>query len=100
MHNADVEDDKSSEQEYLYCVTTKPAMTETVNSISEPEIYTQMIINKKPMKFHIDCGTTVNVLSSKYVNRDNTQPTKRVLQMWNKTELKARRNLLHDHMQS
>ena len=36
----------------------------------------------------IDCGTTVNVLPSKYVNKDNIQPTKRLLQMWNKTELK------------
>lgn len=39
--NVEVEDDESSEEEYLYCVTTKPAMTETVNSVSEREIYAQ-----------------------------------------------------------
>ena len=66
----------------------KPAVTETVNSISEWEIYAKMLINEKPVKFHIDCGATVNVLASKYVNKDNIQPMKRVLQMWNKTELK------------
>ena len=47
-----------------------------------------MLINEKPIKFHIDCGVTVNVLPSKYVNKEDIKPTKRVLQMWNKTELK------------
>lgn len=87
-HNVEVEDDESGEEEFLYCVTPKPEMTETVNSISEREIYAQMLINKKPVKFHIDCGATVNVLPSKYVNKEDIQPTKCVLQMWNKTELK------------
>ena len=72
----------------LYCVTSKPEMTGTVNSVSEHEIYAQMLINEKPIKFHIDCGATVNVLPSKYVNNEDIQPTKRVLQLWNKTELK------------
>ena len=63
-------------------------MIETVNSVSEQEIYAQMLINEKPVQFHIDCGATVNVLPSKYVNKDNIHPTKRVLQMSNKTELK------------
>ena len=84
-----VEGDESSEEEFLYYVTTKSARTETVNSISELEIYAQMLIDKMPVKFHIDCGATVNVLPSKYVNKNNLLPTKRVLQMWNKTELKA-----------
>ena len=69
-------------------MTSKPEMTGTVNSVSEREIYAQMLINEKPIKFHIDCGATVNVLPSKYVNKEDIQPTKRVLQMWNKTELK------------
>ena len=87
-HNVGVEEDVSSEEEFLYCVTTSPEMTETVNSVSEREIYAKMLINEKPIKFHIDCGATVNVLPSKYVNKEDIKPTKRVLQMWNKTELK------------
>ena len=59
------------------CVTLKPEMTGTVNSVSEREIYAQMLINEKPIKFHIDCGATVNVLPSKYVNKEDIQPTKR-----------------------
>ena len=86
-HNIEVEDESSGE-EFLYCVTMKPAVTETVNSILEWEIYAKMLINEKPVKFHIDCGATVNVLTSKYVNKDNIQPMQRVLQMWNKTALK------------
>ena len=87
-HNVEFEEDKTSEEEFLYCVTSKPEMTATVNSVSEREIYAQMLINEKPIKFHIDYGATVNVLPSKYVNKEDIQPTKRVLQMWNKTELK------------
>ena len=87
-HNVEVEEDETSEEEFLYCVTTNTEMTGTVNSVTEREIHAQMLINEKPVKFHIDCGATVNVIPSKYVNRQDIQPTKRVLQMWNKTELK------------
>ena len=90
-HNAEVEEDVSSEAGFLYCVTTKPAMTETVNSVSERELYARMLINEKPVRFHIDCGATVNVFPSKFVNQENIQPSKRVSQMWNKTELKPGR---------
>ena len=69
-------------------MTTKPEMTGTVNSVTEHEIFAQMLMNEKPIKFHIDCGATVNVLPSKYSNKEDIQTTKRVLQMWNKTELK------------
>ena len=65
-------------------------MTGTVSSVTEHEIYTQMLINEKPIKFHLNCGATVNVLPIKYVNNEDVQPTKRVLQMWNKTELKPK----------
>ena len=56
-------------------MTLKPEMTGTVNSVSEREIYAQMLINEKPIKFHIDFGATVNVLPSKYVNKGDIQPT-------------------------
>ena len=87
-HNVEFQEDETSEEEFLYCVTSKQEMTGTVNSISEREIYAQMLINEKPIKFHIDCDATVNVLPSKYVNKEDIQPTKRVLQMWNKAALK------------
>ena len=48
-HNTKVED-----EEFLYCVTMKPANTETVNTILEREIYAQMLINEKLVRFHIE----------------------------------------------
>ena len=68
-------------EEYLFSVTTTPETTDTVNAISEREIYAQMRINEKPVKFHSDCGATVNVLPIKYVNAKDIKPSKRVLQM-------------------
>ena len=61
--------------------------TEAVNRVTECKIYVLMLINEKPIKFHIDCGATVIVLPAKYVNKEDILPTKRVLKMWNKTEL-------------
>ena len=62
--------------------------SETVNAVYEREIYANMLINEKPVKFHIDCSATVNVLPIKYVNAKDIQLTKRILQMWNRTKLK------------
>ena len=80
--------DTESSEEYLFSVTT-PETTDNVNAISEREIYAQMLIHEKPVKFHIDCHGTLNVLPIKYVNAKDIKPSKCVLQMWNKTELKS-----------
>ena len=87
-HNVELEEGETSEVEFFYWVTSKPEMTSTVNSVSEPEIYAQMLINEQLIKFHIDCSVTVNVLPIKYVNKEDIHQTKRVLQLWNNTELK------------
>ena len=79
--------DTELSEEYLFSVTT-PETTDNVNAISEREIYAQMLIHEKPVKFHIDCGGMLNVLPIKYVNAKDIKPSKCVLQMWNKTELK------------
>ena len=47
-----------------------------------------MIRKGKEICFQVDCGATVNVLPAKYVGHEKINPTKKVLQMWNKTELK------------
>ena len=86
----DRSDDETSETEFLYSITMKPETSETINGVTAPEskeIYANMLIDDKHVKFHVDCGATVNILPKKYVNTE-IRPTKRVLQMWNKTELK------------
>ena len=45
-----------------------------------------MLINGRPVRFHVDYGATVNVLPAEYVDEDKIKPTNRVLQTWNKTE--------------
>lgn len=61
-------------------------MTEQCGDVKE--IYEEMILRGQPVCFHVDCGVTVNVLPAKYVKSKEIKPTKRVLQMWNKLELK------------
>ena len=78
-HNVELEEGETSDDEFFYWMTP---------SVSEPEIYAQMLINEQLIKFRIDCGVTVNVLPIKYVNKEDIHLTKRVLQLWNKTELK------------
>ena len=81
--------DDSSEAEYLDSVTVKPETISTVRQDQQQEIYANMLIGDQPVKFHVDCGATVNVLPIKYVtDKKMIQPTERVLQMWNKSELK------------
>ena len=53
---------ESSETEFLYTVTEKPGTEEVVNAVMDREIYANMLTNNKSVKFHIDCGATVNVL--------------------------------------
>ena len=64
-HNVEFAEGETSEEEFVYCVTSKPEITSTVNSVSEREIYIQMLVNEQPIKFRIDCGATVNVLPIK-----------------------------------
>ena len=52
------------------------------------EIYTEMILKRKAVRFHVDCGANVNVLPAKYVGHEEINLTKKVSQMWNKSELK------------
>ena len=52
------------------------------------EIYAEMILGGQPVRFHVDCGATVFVLPAKNVKSKAINPIKKVLQMWNKSELK------------
>ena len=80
----------SSEAEYIDSITVK---NEPVNAIQNngdivKEIYAEMLIDDQSINFHIDCGATVNVLPKKYLKTRELQPTSKVLQMWNKTEIR------------
>ena len=81
-----------SESDYIDCVTEKP---EPINGVDDRRnqnkaIYAEMLVNKNPVKFHIDCGATVNVLPLKYVLDEELIPTNKTLVMWNMTELRPK----------
>ena len=80
----------SSESDFIGCVTL--AQPHYINAVEQcgdaKEIYAEMILGGQPVRFHIDCRATVNVLPTKYVGSKEIKPTKKVLQMWNKSELK------------
>ena len=83
--------ESSSESDYMGCVTVKHEAVNGVDDSNRPAakpIYAEMLLNGTPVKFHVDCGASVNVLPMKYVNKEALKPTNKTLVMWNKTELK------------
>ena len=78
---------ESSDSDYIDTVLLKP---ETINVVTQEskEIYAQMLIKDRPVRFHVDCGATINVLPIKFITDEVVTPTDRILQMWNKSELK------------
>ena len=85
----DINEESSSESDYIDCVTLTPNSISTVEHREYAlEIYAEMIRKGKAINFQVDCGVTVNVLTAKYVGREEINPTKKVSQMWNKSELK------------
>ena len=84
------EADSSSDSEYIDSVTVKPDKINSINQQPAKEVYAKMLVKGNPIKFHVDCGATVNVLPMKYLAGENIEPTDRTLQMWNKTELKPK----------
>lgn len=60
----------------------------TFSKRQSDRIYAEMLIKNHPVKFQVDCGATVNVIPKKYIQNEVLSPTPRVLQMWNKSEVK------------
>ena len=78
-------------------------MTLTPDSISTvehrenaQEIYAEMIPRGKAIRFHVEWGANVDVLTTKYVGHEEINLTKKVLQKWNKLELKPEGITCHD----
>ena len=80
----------SSESDFIDCVTL--AQSDSIIAVAQcgdaKEIYTEMILGGQSVRFQIDCGGAVTVLRTKYVESKEIKPTKKVMQMWNKLELK------------
>ena len=46
-----------------------------------------MLIDDKPIKFQIDCGSSINILPKDVIEIYDLAPTTKTLVMWNKTEV-------------
>ena len=85
------EDDDSyegSDYEFLSSsVTLEPINAVAPTSGFTEEIYTELQINDKRVKFQIDCGATINIINKRHAGSNITQSSK-TLKMWNGTEVK------------
>ena len=61
---------------------------ESVNSVSSGAIYAEMELKDRNVKFQVDCGATVNVISQKYVSEESLEKSDTKLTMYNKTTLR------------
>ena len=81
--------DDSSEYEFLAGITEEPV----INAVKQKsgfakEVYTEMEINDKKIKFQIDCDASINVITECYATGSNIIPSNKTLKMWNGSELK------------
>ena len=49
--------------------------------------YTEMLIDEKPIKFQIDCNSSINILPKDVVDKCDVATTTKTLIVWNKTEI-------------
>lgn len=81
-------DDNSSEEEYLVSVVNDISQLKTDQlNLKEKKgpIYAEMILlsSQKTVKFQVDCGAEVNIISKKYVQDVALEASNITLQMWN-----------------
>ena len=84
------ESDESEESdiEYITNITDRP---EVVHAIKKEdylkEIYTEMVVSKKPVKFQVDSGASVNVIPAELAPDEPLKRTTKTLQTRNDTTL-------------
>ena len=59
---------------------------DSVNT-NDKEVHAEMLIDKKPVKFQLDCGAPVNLLPIKYIGNREIIPCERTLVMCNETKV-------------
>ena len=61
-----------------------------INSVdtSDKEVHAEILIDKKPVKFQLDCGASVNLLPIKYIGNREIIPCDRTFVIWNGTKVK------------
>ena len=78
-----------SDMEYITSIVGRPEMIHAVTQEHDyPRvIYTEMLVGKAVVKFQVDSGASVNVISADLVADKMLEPTTKTLQTWNDTTL-------------
>ena len=86
VHVVDAERQHNNAYELLNGVTTvNNVKSEKAVSPSKPLIFVEMCIDRKRIKFQVDCGASVNLIPVHHIgDAEVSRPTK-VLQMWDKS---------------
>ena len=89
QHENDPDSDSDSDPDFIGSVRIDNENVCAVDDSTFPkEIHAQMLINKKPVSFQIDCGASINILPKTFLDGHEVQPTTKTLLMWNKTQVK------------
>lgn len=80
---------ESSDYEFLAVIAVGPS----IHAVERPsgyarEIYTEMMINDKKIKFQINCGASINIITKCHTTKSHVTPSNKTLKMWNGTEMK------------
>ena len=77
-------EEEDEDEELAYTVSTS-------HQQNTQDIYAEMIIKghqEEPIKFQVDCGATINLISRSLIPKARLRPTKKTLCMWNNTKEK------------
>ena len=90
VYNLRDESSDDSDMEYITSIVGRPEMIHAVTQEHDYSrvIYTEMLVGKAVVKFQVDSGASVNVISADLVADKKLEPTTKTLQMWNDTTLK------------
>jgi len=84
-------DSDYSDVDFITSITTT-----TVSAVNSPdlpksrfarEIFAVMEIGNREVKFQIDCGVSINIVTKALIGDSKLAPTSKRLVMWNKTEI-------------
>ena len=65
--------------------TVNNVKSEKAVSPSKPLIFAEMCIDRKGIKFQVDCGASVNLIPVHHIGDAEVSPPTKVLQMWDKS---------------
>lgn len=83
-------DSDSSDVDFITSITTTVS---AVSSDSPPNsgyakaIYATMEVGNQAIKFQVDCGASINIITKALIGTFDVTPTNKRLVMWNKTEI-------------